>query len=38
MEQIIIVIAAGILLGMAVEAKARMEKKKKKVPVRVEKN
>ncbi|MFT6071294.1 MAG: hypothetical protein ACJAT2_000476 [Bacteriovoracaceae bacterium] len=38
MEQVIIVIAAGILLGMAVEAKARIEKKKKKVPIRVKKN
>lgn len=34
MEQIIIVIAAGILLGMAAEAKSRTKKKKVRVPVK----
>ena len=39
MEPIVIVIIAGALLGMAVEAKSRAdEKKKKKVPVRIKKD
>lgn len=38
MEPIVIAVIAGALLGMAIEAKARTEKKKKKVPVRIKKN
>jgi len=38
MEPIAIVVIAGVMLGMAIEAKARTEKKKKKVPVRIKKD
>ena len=38
MEPMIVVVIAGVLLGMAAVANAKTEKKKKKVPVRIKKD